>query len=127
MFEAAGALWAHGADVDFAAMHRPGRRRIAAPGHAFLRRRLWIEPSASSSRPPAGDDLPDETEPLQVPVWRQVPPLDAPSALDGSWIVAGPAEPDGATAAVVRALTDAGAEAVPMAEAGAVRTPHGRA
>ncbi|MFV2213473.1 SDR family NAD(P)-dependent oxidoreductase, partial [Actinomadura sp. LOL_016] len=114
LFDAAGKLWAHGVDVDFAAMHRPGRRRIAAPGHAFLRRRLWIDPPAEPSSRPSGGE-PDETEPLQVPVWRQVPPLDAPAALDGSWIVAGP--PGEATAALVGALADAGADAVPLAEA----------
>ncbi|GAA2400644.1 hypothetical protein GCM10010191_04790 [Actinomadura vinacea] len=109
---AAGHLWAHGVDVDFPAMHRPGRRRVAAPGYAFQRRRLWIDPPERSAVPADGE-TPDETEPLQIPVWNQATPLDPVTRLDGRWLVAGRHEP--AVAEVCAALAKAGAEAVPLA------------
>ncbi|MEU6038475.1 SDR family NAD(P)-dependent oxidoreductase [Actinomadura sp. NPDC047616] len=110
---AAGRLWTHGVDVDFTAMHRPGRRRVAAPGYAFQRRRLWIDPP---ERPvvDADGDAPDDTEPLQVPVWRQTAPLDPVERLDGRWLVAGRHRTE--VDEVCAVLTDAGAEAVPLAD-----------
>ncbi|HVE87190.1 MAG TPA: beta-ketoacyl synthase N-terminal-like domain-containing protein, partial [Myxococcales bacterium] len=43
---AAGALYAHGAEVDFRAMDRPfGHRTAPAPTYAFQRRRYWLPPS----------------------------------------------------------------------------------
>ncbi|MEW2354045.1 SDR family NAD(P)-dependent oxidoreductase [Spirillospora sp. NPDC029432] len=104
---AAGRLWAHGVAVDFAAMHRPGRRRIATPGYAFQRRRFWIDPPRRSAGLEAGD-APDETEPLQIPVWHQTPPLPPRRALDGRWLVAGPA--GAATERLAAALAKAGAD-----------------
>ncbi|WP_422771402.1 SDR family NAD(P)-dependent oxidoreductase [Plantactinospora sp. WMMC1484] len=99
---AAGELWTHGVPVDFPAMHWPGRRRVVAPGYAFQRRRLWIEPSEEAIRPDA-----DAAELLQVPRWQQEPPLPAVTALGGRWLVLG----DGADAdAIGAALRSAGAE-----------------
>ncbi|MDA3625743.1 type I polyketide synthase, partial [Saccharopolyspora sp. WRP15-2] len=60
-----GQLWAHGLDVDVATRHAEPRRRIAAPGYAFQRRRFWIDPPAP--RQISADDEPAATEPLQVP------------------------------------------------------------
>jgi len=88
MREALGALWAHGAPVEPAALLAPGRRRVALPGYAFEHRRLWIDPpetsasSAATSRGVADD-------PLQLPVWHQVPPLEPAPAPGGRWLVAG--------------------------------------
>ncbi|WP_433323793.1 SDR family NAD(P)-dependent oxidoreductase [Spirillospora sp. CA-294931] len=106
---AAGHLWAHGVDVDFAAMHHPGRRRVAAPGYAFQRRRLWIDPPPQRAR---SQEI-DEGEPLQVPVWDQAVPLDPPGRLAGRWLVAGPDE-----APVAEAMAAAGADAVALKDAG---------
>ncbi|TDC56004.1 SDR family NAD(P)-dependent oxidoreductase [Actinomadura sp. KC345] len=105
---AAGLLWAHGVEVDFAAMHRPGRRRVAAPGYAFQRRRYWIDPPRRLAD--SGDgEAPDATDPLQIPVWRQTAPLPAHRVLDGRWLVAGPA--GAATERLAAALARAGARA----------------
>ncbi|GAA2625709.1 SDR family NAD(P)-dependent oxidoreductase [Actinomadura fulvescens] len=108
LYAAVGRLWTQGVDVDFAAMHRSGRRRIAAPGYRFQRRRLWIEPEATPAR---AVDEPDESEPLQIPVWSQVPPLN-PVAATGRWIVAGDD-----TDALIEALSAAGAQPVRLAQA----------
>ncbi|REE95072.1 type I polyketide synthase [Thermomonospora umbrina] len=110
LYETAGRLWTHGVDVDFGGMHRPGRRRVAAPGMAFRRRRLWIDPPAEPVR--QADDQPDEDEPLQIPVWTQATPLDPTTTLEGRWVVVGDAQD-----IVIKALTAAGAEAVPFAHA----------
>ena len=107
--EALGALWCHGVEVDFSALHPPGRRRVAAPGYAFQRRRCWIDPpNPSSAIATAGSD-PDE--PLQVPVWHQVPPATPVPGPQGRWLLAGAAD-ERLTAAISAAFTAAGAEAV---------------
>ncbi|MFD8493753.1 SDR family NAD(P)-dependent oxidoreductase [Amycolatopsis sp. NPDC059657] len=119
VLEALGRLWSHGVDIDHEALHRPGRRRIPLPGYAFQRERYWIDPV-----PRVTDDA-SSSEPLQLPVWRQLPPLGplpVPGLRivgDGPWAealreVAGDGEP---TAVVVcepavdgdpmRRLTDA--------------------
>lgn len=71
--QAFGQLWAHGADVDPQVLSRPGRQRVHAPGYAFDRRELWIEPAGGG----AGSNLDlGAEEPLQLPVWRQVAPVE---------------------------------------------------
>jgi len=102
---AVGELWAHGVAVDFAALHRPGRRRVAAPGYAFQRRRLWVDPA------PTGSTV--DVELLQVPVWHQQPPLPL-GRVTGRWLVTG-----AGGSPVAAALAAAGAEVVAAdAEAG---------
>ncbi|MFG3421025.1 SDR family NAD(P)-dependent oxidoreductase [Micromonospora sp. NPDC048063] len=91
---AAGELWSHGVLVDFTAMHRPGRRRVAAPGYAFQRRRLWIDPEPQTTEP-------QTSELLQVPLWRQEPPLPAVPSLGGRWMVTG--DPGDVIGAALRA------------------------
>ncbi|WP_067973182.1 type I polyketide synthase [Nocardiopsis trehalosi] len=114
---ALGTLWSHGVDVDFAALHRPGRRRVAAPGYAFQRRRLWTDPPEPSAGGTA--DAPDTDDPLQVPVWEQTAPLP-PGGPTGRWLLAG----GGPDADAVRdGLTAHGAEVVPVA--GAAGAPPG--
>ncbi|MFI2652266.1 SDR family NAD(P)-dependent oxidoreductase [Micromonospora fulviviridis] len=103
---AAGELWSHGVPVDFSAMHRPGRRRVIAPGYAFQRRRLWIDPEPSQT-------LPQTTELLQIPLWRQEPPLPAATRIGGRWLVAGDDED-----LIGAALRARGAEPVGLEQTG---------
>jgi acyl transferase domain-containing protein/thioesterase domain-containing protein len=119
---AAGQLWAHGVDVDFTALHREGRRRVALPGYAFQRRRLWIDPPVRRRdvAGTVGEDEPDADDPLQIPVWRQVPPLNPVTRLAGRWLVVG--GDSASTADVIKALSDAGAEAAPAGAAGVDHT-----
>ncbi|WP_410641074.1 SDR family NAD(P)-dependent oxidoreductase [Amycolatopsis sp. lyj-346] len=77
--DALGRLWALGAGVSLAALHRPGRRRLPLPGYAFQRERYWVAPA-----PRVTDDA-SPREPLQLPVWRQLPPL--PAAAPGVRVV----------------------------------------
>ncbi|SEG86427.1 Acyl transferase domain-containing protein [Thermomonospora echinospora] len=111
--EAAGRLWTHGIEPDFSRMHQGPRRRIAMPGQAFQRRRLWIDPPEEPARPLT--EGPDEDEPLQIPVWTQVPPLDSTTALEGRWVVAG--DDEDAVTEVAASLKAAGAEAAPLDQA----------
>ncbi|MEV5892490.1 SDR family NAD(P)-dependent oxidoreductase [Nonomuraea fuscirosea] len=85
--QTAGTLWAHGAPVDLAALSAPARRRVHAPGYAFQRRRLWIDPPASGM--PGEHPEITEDEPLQLPVWSQVLPAAPASVPDGRWAVTG--------------------------------------
>lgn len=85
---ALGQLWAHGVSVDLDALAAPGRRRVAAPGYAFQRRRLWIDPPMPSEAGTVDGDV-DGHEPLQLPVWRQEPPADPVRAPAGRWLVTG--------------------------------------
>ncbi|MEU4777382.1 SDR family NAD(P)-dependent oxidoreductase [Micromonospora sp. NPDC023633] len=111
--EAVGALWCHGAAVDPAAGHLPGRRRVAAPGYAFQRRPLWIDPPQAQA-PVTGSRV-DVEEPLQVPLWQQSPPPAAEPRLEGRWLVM-PGGDDETTTAVTTALITAGAAAVLTAD-----------
>ncbi|MFG3689302.1 SDR family NAD(P)-dependent oxidoreductase [Micromonospora sp. NPDC047740] len=98
--EAVGGLWCHGTPVDLAALHLPGRHRVTAPGYAFQRRRLWIDPVDTSSI--AGAGRPDTDEPLLVPVWHQQPPAPAAPRLPGNWLVV-----PGVDQRLARAVVDA--------------------
>ncbi|MEU5610912.1 SDR family NAD(P)-dependent oxidoreductase [Streptomyces sparsogenes] len=96
LLAAAGDLWTRGVRLDAEALHRPGRRRVAMPGHPFTRRRLWVDPPAPQAvAGGAARDAtvgPDVDEPFHVPCWHRVPaPDDAPS-LDGRWLLDGPAD-----------------------------------
>ncbi|TDD35778.1 type I polyketide synthase [Saccharopolyspora elongata] len=111
--DAIGQLWAHGLDIDFAAQHVEPRRRIAARGYAFQRRRLWIDPP--QPRQVRAEDEPDANEPLQIPRWQQLLPLDQPTSLPGRWIISATAD-DALAAAVQRELTALGANCVSLGE-----------
>ncbi|WP_052423839.1 type I polyketide synthase [Nonomuraea candida] len=80
----AGTLWAHGRPVDLAALPGAGRRRVHAPGYAFQRRRLWIDPPS----PDTSSEI-DADEPLQVPVWTQIVPTGPAPIPAGRWAVIG--------------------------------------
>ncbi|HEY2289351.1 MAG TPA: beta-ketoacyl synthase N-terminal-like domain-containing protein, partial [Thermoanaerobaculia bacterium] len=78
-----GRLWLAGAEIDWAAVH-PGRgRRVALPSYPFERVRHWIEPAAAPA-PPA-----EASATIAAALWRQTPPLPAPSPgqLNGVWLV----------------------------------------
>ncbi|MGW3352822.1 SDR family NAD(P)-dependent oxidoreductase [Nonomuraea rubra] len=118
--EAAGTLWAHGRPVDLAALPASGRWRVHAPGYAFQRRRLWIDPPSSD---PSSEV--DADEPLQVPVWSQILPTGPAPVPAGRWTVIGtgaladelrarlePADPTAPLTGLVAVVTE---DAVPAA------------
>ncbi|MGR6919607.1 SDR family NAD(P)-dependent oxidoreductase [[Actinomadura] parvosata] len=104
--QAAGTLWAHGRPVDLAAPPAAGRRRVHAPGYAFQRRRLWIDPPAADT----SSEI-DADEPLQVPVWSQILPAGPAALPAGRWAVIGA----GALAAELRDRLDAADPTAPLA------------
>ncbi|MGW6602220.1 SDR family NAD(P)-dependent oxidoreductase [Streptomyces sp. NPDC055036] len=120
LLAAAGELWTHGARLDADALHRPGRRRVSMPGVPFQRRRLWIDaPTRSGSTDGTGQRttlVPDEAEPLQLPVWHRTPLLDTDRRMHGRWLVEGP-EDSPLPTALRTALREAGAQTVTLAEA----------
>ncbi|MEV5539914.1 SDR family NAD(P)-dependent oxidoreductase [Saccharopolyspora shandongensis] len=118
--DAVGQLWAHGHDVDFAAQHTAPRRRIAAPGYAFQRRKLWIDPT--EPRQARTEVEPDPAEPLQIARWQQLPPADQPASLPGRWVLAAAAD-DALAAAVQRELKTQGADCVTVDELSGVTEP----
>ncbi|MGA9872646.1 MAG: acyltransferase domain-containing protein, partial [Rhodococcus sp. (in: high G+C Gram-positive bacteria)] len=82
---AVGRAWAVGVDVDLAAVSGGAvRRRVRAPGYRFDRRHLWIEPADADTVPSDRVD-----DPLQIALWRQLPPADATASLQGTWAVVG--------------------------------------
>nr|APD72029.1 type I polyketide synthase 1 [Streptomyces sp.] len=138
LLAAAGELWTYGVSLDAAVLHRPGRRRIALPGLPLARRGLWIDPPAAAGPAVAagaaddqgyrgGQAAPDESEPLQLPVWRRTPPVETDrSALRGRWLVDGP--PGSPSADRVRtALAAAGARPSRWRRRHGTRTPRARA
>jgi len=61
LLSAAGALYAHGVEIDFKAMDRPFQVRLAdAPTYPFQRRRFWMRQAAA----PAASDAPRGAHPL---------------------------------------------------------------
>ncbi|WP_255375516.1 SDR family NAD(P)-dependent oxidoreductase [Saccharomonospora sp. CUA-673] len=116
--DAVGRLWTHGLAVDFDPHQHGSRRRITAPGYAFERRPLWINPPADDRPASFPDDSgdgsgPSTAEPLQIPRWHQLPPLNATQQVAGRWLVVGPEDTSGHSvdAAAVRAgLTARGTE-----------------
>ncbi|RKR88343.1 acyl transferase domain-containing protein [Micromonospora pisi] len=116
LLTAAGELWTRGVEITAEALHRPGRRRVALPGHPFNRRRLWIDPPEPEAGPVA--DTPDEDEPFQLPVWQRTPVPDGPSVVAGRWLVDGP-EDNPLIGAVRAHLSALGAQTMDRAEVSA--------
>ncbi|MEU6266176.1 type I polyketide synthase [Saccharopolyspora shandongensis] len=54
LLDAVAALWRHGVDIDWAALHAgSSRAKISLPGYPFQRRRYWIDPPARRTEPQA--------------------------------------------------------------------------
>ncbi len=88
---AVGRLWSVGVPVDVTAVsggtgpvgdHHSPARPIRAPGYRFDRRHLWIEPSDATSGSSAAFD-----DPLQIPLWRQLPPASISKTPHGTWAI----------------------------------------
>jgi phthiocerol/phenolphthiocerol synthesis type-I polyketide synthase E len=123
---AAGRLWTHGVDLDWAALeqHRP-LRRIAVPGYPYQRDRHWLDEPAAAAHPAteAPAEPTDATEPAQaapavsdfsVPLWFPVDPVQGTDVRPGDVAVALlPADRDQARDILV-ALRLAGFEVVPL-------------
>ncbi|MGF1662192.1 MAG: type I polyketide synthase, partial [Kineosporiaceae bacterium] len=85
---ALGRLWAHGVDVDPGAPAGERRRRVSAPGYAFRRRRLWIDPPVPGAGPGGHDRAGTGEALLHVPVWQEQAPT-GPAAPTGPFAVVG--------------------------------------
>ncbi|WP_460440812.1 type I polyketide synthase [Amycolatopsis stemonae] len=82
-----GQLWAHGHDVDWAALH-PVKRTVPLPTYPFQRQRFWLEPRTTATvARSAVDDLRYEVR------WS---PVTTPRAttLDAGWVAVVPAGRD---------------------------------
>ncbi|WP_344407656.1 acyltransferase domain-containing protein, partial [Dactylosporangium fulvum] len=66
-----GALWCHGADVDWAAVLGAGRRTVDLPTYAFQRQRYWLEAPLLDERATAAADA------LDGEFWTAVEQADA--------------------------------------------------
>lgn len=93
--EAAGALWAHGVEIEFTRLRGEGpARRVSLPTYAFERTRCWIEPglgaaaSAQDSAPALGFTRTSALERwFYEPRW-EIAPLAAPTLRAGEeWLV----------------------------------------
>ncbi|MEE8586666.1 MAG: condensation domain-containing protein, partial [Acidobacteriota bacterium] len=60
LMKALGRVWMAGAEVDWAALHGEGRRRIALPSYPFERQRYWVEAKIADAAkmpvPPTGEE-----------------------------------------------------------------------
>jgi phthiocerol/phenolphthiocerol synthesis type-I polyketide synthase E len=84
-------LWVHGIDVDWAALHASGGRRIVPlPTYPFERQSYWIEPSARSA--PQGDQaqrIERIDDWFSLPAWTQKPLVRRAVDRDRQWLVLG--------------------------------------
>ncbi|MDX2236200.1 MAG: beta-ketoacyl synthase N-terminal-like domain-containing protein [Hyphomonadaceae bacterium] len=111
---AAGALWAHGASLDLAALRAHQGRRVPAPTYGFARTPYWIDaPKGSSTTAadvgaPAIARAPDSASWVSAPVWSRNPhPAAATNAAAAPWLVL--AGDDDVSVALVAALRAKGA------------------
>ncbi len=97
-------LWMHGVAVDWSAC-APGPGRLAdLPTYPFERRRYWPEQGGLGAR------RADVGSWFAVPRWSQLPPLPAPAAPAGRWVLL--ADRAGLAEALADALAERGCEAV---------------
>jgi phthiocerol/phenolphthiocerol synthesis type-I polyketide synthase E len=82
MYEAAGALWCAGADLDPETCGAPGRR-VPLPPYPYQRRRYWVDPDPPAAAGPGAAAPSGSVGPLPVDdwyavaTWRQLPPEPA--------------------------------------------------
>ncbi|WP_329383933.1 SDR family NAD(P)-dependent oxidoreductase [Streptomyces sp. NBC_01716] len=89
-----GRLWTAGADIDWTAVAREGRRRVPLPAYPFQRRRYWVGPVGDGLFGPPAEDT-GRTDDLSrwtyVPAWRRrhAGPAETPGTDDttGPWLV----------------------------------------
>lgn len=73
-----GRLWSAGAEVDWAAVQGPGRRRISLPTYPFERKRYWIAPRKTPAMAKeAAAAKADPQDWFYIPSWRRLPALSA--------------------------------------------------
>ena len=127
VLSAAAELFVRGVQVDWAAMFAgSGAQRVDLPTYAFQRQRYWpAAPAAESGGlPVAGGDGAEARSGPQLPeqswryavTWQPVTGLQGDAMLAGRWLVLVPAVQAGAglTADCVQALTEGGADVVPV-------------
>ncbi|MEJ7929076.1 SDR family NAD(P)-dependent oxidoreductase [Ramlibacter sp. AN1015] len=127
----AGTLWSRGVPLDWAAVRGPAScRRIPLPTYAFDHERHWIEPgrmvAAEGAAPHAGaaavpapasaalQRLPAVDDWFHADGWQPAPLAASAAGCTGRWLVLGSELPLGA--ALVRALGDAGAAVIAVAQ-----------
>jgi acyl transferase domain-containing protein/thioesterase domain-containing protein len=121
MLTSAGALWAHGKQLDWQSMRGPApRQRISLPTYAFDHQRHWVEPGARAQEPaalaaPAAQRhdhphairrLPSINDWYRAPAWKRVPLPAAPSDAPRRWLVFG--NESELTTAIVAQVTQQG-------------------
>jgi acyl transferase domain-containing protein/acyl carrier protein len=101
-----GRLWTAGVEIDWAALHEPGRRRIPLPTYPFERRRYWIDPPTKQTDALRRRD--DPADYLYVPSWKRTvaPVLKDKDAEKSCWVVF--ADPCGVGAQIVSRLESEG-------------------
>lgn len=120
MLTSAGALWAHGKQLDWQMLRGPApRQRISLPTYAFDHQRHWVEPgvrpqeqaalAAPATQPQDPHKirrLPSLNDWYRAPAWKRAPLPAAPSQPTGQWLVFG--NESKLTAAIVAQVTQQG-------------------
>ena len=120
LLDAAGRLWAAGADVGWDALHAGERlRRVPLPTYPFQRRRFWLDRAPAGAGSPFAAAPPaspvDPAEWLHVPAWTRAPlPDTGVSGPPSEWLVL----TDGPVGARLAGRLEALGHAVVVAEAG---------
>ena len=91
---AAGALWAHGVDLDWTRLPGAGGLRVPLPTYAFERERHWIEPGKGAAAVEDAEEVAPRIERIaaiedwfEAFEWRETPiPLAEPRRV-GTWLV----------------------------------------
>src|SRR6185436_577238 len=90
LLAAAGQLWTAGVAIDWAGLHRHGRRRrVPLPTYPFQRKRFWADggPSAGAARARRSVRSADPADWFYAPAWRESAlPATARSGA-GSWLI----------------------------------------
>jgi acyl transferase domain-containing protein/acyl carrier protein len=85
-----GRLWLSGAEIDWEAFYaREQRSRLSLPTYVFDRRRFWIEPATSATRPSGGPrKKPDIDDWFYTHSWTRSVAMPRPSrAQPSTWVI----------------------------------------